>query len=102
MRVGRFAIVGLLLLIATSALGQTSPNPAAGATDCPPDVPNGPTLGSNPSGQSLSERLDRSKGVICPPAGIDTDMSAPPPGGGRTPVIRPPGSPGGDQSVQPK
>jgi hypothetical protein len=29
-------------------------------------------------------------------------MALPPPAGGRTPVIPPPGTPGGDQSVQPK
>jgi len=33
---------------------------------------------------------------------LDVFDSAPPPGGGKTPVIPPPGSPGGDPNVQPK
>jgi len=40
--------------------------------------------------------------VICPPADVDPDMHKPAPGGGRTPVIPPPGSPGGDQKSVPK
>jgi hypothetical protein len=50
----------------------------------------------------LSDKLARSKGVICPPAGIDRDMQVTPPGGGHLKVIPPPGTPGGDQNVQPK
>jgi len=52
--------------------------------------------------RSLSDRLARSDGVICPPPGVDPAISAPPPGGGRTPVISPPGSPGGDPNIRPK
>jgi hypothetical protein len=51
---------------------------------------------------NLSDELSRSKGVICPPAGIDPGISAPPVGGGVTPVIPPPGTPGGDPSIIPK
>jgi len=40
--------------------------------------------------------------VICPPAAIDRDMEVKPPGGGQLKVIPPPGTPGGDQGVQPK
>ena len=51
----------------------------------------------------LSEKLARSGGVICPPDHIDPEIRLPtPPTGGSMPVIPPPGSPGGDQSVQPK
>jgi hypothetical protein len=53
-------------------------------------------------GQTLSEQLSRSEGVICPPANVDPEMRRPAPEGGRTPVIRPPGSPGGDPTVRPK
>jgi hypothetical protein len=55
-------------------------------------------------GETLSERLDRSKGVIRPPSGIDPKIHkpAPTPNPKTTPVIPPPGTPGGDQSVQPK
>ena len=50
----------------------------------------------------LSDRLARSGGVICPPDQVDPEMNRPAPGGGKTPVIPPPGSPGGDPNVQPK
>jgi hypothetical protein len=50
----------------------------------------------------LSDRLSESRGIICPPAGIDPGIAAPPAGGGRTPVIPPPGTPGGDPSIVPK
>jgi hypothetical protein len=51
----------------------------------------------------LSEKLARSGGVICPPQHVDPEIKQPtPPTGSSMPVIPPPGSPGGDQSVQPK
>jgi len=53
-------------------------------------------------GRSLSDRLARSGGVICPPAQVDPAIKAPTPPEGSMPVIPPPGSPGGDPSVQPK
>ncbi len=53
------------------------------------------------SNQTLGEKLGQSNGVICPPE-VDSGMKAPTPEGGKTPVIPPPGSPGGDPSVQPK
>jgi hypothetical protein len=51
--------------------------------------------------KTLSEKLDQTAGVICPPA-IDPAIKAPTPNAGNTPVIPPPGSSGGDQTVQPK
>jgi hypothetical protein len=50
---------------------------------------------------SLSQKLDQGGGVICPPE-VDSQMKAPTPQTGKMPVIPPPGSPGGDQTVQPK
>jgi hypothetical protein len=47
---------------------------------------------------NLSDELSRSKGVICPRAGVDPGISAPAVGGGIMPVIPPPGTPGGDPS----
>jgi hypothetical protein len=52
--------------------------------------------------QTLSDHLAQSGGVICPPPGVDPEIEAPTPETGTTPVIPPPGTPGGDQSVQPK
>ena len=51
---------------------------------------------------NLSDKLARSGGVICPPEHVDPEIRQPTPPGGPMPVIPPPGSPGGDQSVQPK
>ena len=59
---------------------------------------NGATTGA---GENLSDKLARTDGVICPP-NVDPEIRAPTPDAGRTPVIPPPGSPGGDQSVRPK
>lgn len=50
---------------------------------------------------NLSQKLDDTAGVICPPD-VDPAMKAPTPKGGNTPVIPPPGSPGGNPNVQPK
>jgi len=63
-------------------------------------APEGTTTGQR--AEPLGDKLARSDGVLCPPAGIDPEMRAPAPGGGRTPVIPPPGSPGGDPSIRPK
>jgi hypothetical protein len=55
-------------------------------------------------GETLSEQLDRSGGVIKPPTGVDPKIEAPAPepNPGKMPVVPPPGSPGGDPNVQPK
>jgi hypothetical protein len=50
---------------------------------------------------SLSQKLDDTAGVICPPD-VDPAIKAPTPKAGNTPVIPPPGSPGGNPNVQPK
>ncbi len=87
----------------SSALAQSGgAAPAQQGAACPPDVKGGgPTVGSGSSG-SLSDKLAQSKGVICPPAGLDREMQVKPPSGGEIKVIPAPGTPGGDQSVQPK
>jgi len=51
--------------------------------------------------ENPSEKLSRDEGVLCPP-NVDPDIKAPTPDVGNTPVIPPPGSPGGDPSVRPK
>jgi hypothetical protein len=51
---------------------------------------------------NLSDKLARSGGVICPPEHVDPEIKQPTPPGGAMPVIPPPGSPGGDPSIQPK
>jgi hypothetical protein len=56
------------------------------------------------SNKPLSEKLDRTDGVIRPPANIAPDMTVRPPvpNPGTTLVIPPPGTPGGDESLDPK
>jgi hypothetical protein len=84
----------------------TQPDPRACEQPAQPETRGVPsTRGSAPtSGEAppLSDRLARTDGVICPPKGIDPEIVAPTPDVGRMPVIRPPGSPGGDPTVRPK
>ena len=55
-----------------------------------------------PNGSSLSDKLARSDGVICPPEHVDPEIKVETPPGGPMPVIPPPGSPGGDPNIHPK
>jgi hypothetical protein len=85
----------LSALAATLIVSSAAPVPAS-AADSQPCTPQ------EKSNQTLSEKLDQTSGVICPPD-IDPSMKAPTPkNGGNMPVIPPPGTPGGDPSVQPK
>lgn len=60
-----------------------------------------PKAGLETTGENLSDRLARTDGVICPPdVGPDIRLKAP--DAGTTPVIPPPGGPGGDPTVRPK
>ena len=88
---------------------QTAPPSPGRGTSCAPmqqppqsgtAAPEGTTTGQR--AEPLGDKLARSDGVLCPPAGVDPDMRAPTPEGGNTPVIPPPGSPGGDPSIRPK
>jgi hypothetical protein len=53
------------------------------------------------SSESLSDKLARTEGVLCPP-NVDPEIRAPTPDVGTMPIIPPPGTPGGDQTVRPK
>ena len=88
---------------------QTAPLAPVRATTCAPMqtapqqgtiTPEGATTGQR--AEPLSDKLARSDGVLCPPAGVDPEIRAPTPETGNTPVIPPPGSPGGDPAVRPK
>ena len=76
--------------------------------NCAPQQPSHPGAAASEGtttgqgAQPLGDKLAKSDGVLCPPAGVDPEMRAPTPQGGNTPVIPPPGSPGGDPSVRPK
>jgi len=106
--------VATLLAMPAAALAQAPPK-----TDAPvmpkaeqgkPDAcaPAHATVGKGadikmikPPEKPPSEQLAQSNGVICPPK-VDQEMAHPAPPGGTMPVLPPPGTPGGDQSVVPK
>ncbi len=85
---------------------------AAENVPAPPDTSGGngvllprqqPRSGSSAAPGSLSRELSRSGGVIHPPPTHDRSVVQPPnQGASRTPIIPPPGSPGGNPQVQPK
>ena len=90
-------------------LQQTAPPAPQRSANCAPTehstgstiAPDGTTTGR--SKEPLGDKLAKSDGVLCPPAGVDPEMRAPAPEtGSNTPVIPPPGSPGGDPSIRPK
>jgi hypothetical protein len=87
---------------------QVAPTAPDRATACTPTqttpngniAPNGTTTGQSQA--PLGDKLAKSDGVLCPPAGVDPQMRAPAPETGNMPVIPPPGSPGGDPTIRPK
>jgi hypothetical protein len=89
---------------------QTAPPAPQRSANCSPmhpqTQPGTPTQEGQTTGQArepLGDKLARSEGVLCPPAGIDPEIRAPTPeNGSNTPVIPPPGSPGGDPNLRPK
>ena len=71
----------------------------------PAQAQSNPERGPNAAGENgnLSEKLEKSNGVIKPREDVDPRIAKPtPPERLPTPVIPPPGSPGGDPDVQPK
>jgi len=114
MRHALFLICASVFSVA-SAAAQAPPtavtplSPTAVAGDCTPTkpaprrgtiAPEGSTTGQ--ASDPLSDQLAKSDGVLCPPSDIDPQMRAPAPEAGNTPVIPPPGSPGGNPNVRPK
>jgi hypothetical protein len=115
----RFFVSCVLMAVSGVASAQAPPVPAtppaptappavARANDCAPTqpvprgtvAPEGGTTGQR--AEPLGDKLARSDGVLCPPPGVDPEIRAPTPDAGNTPVIPPPGSPGGDPTVRPK
>jgi len=111
-------LLSCILLAAEAAHAQAPPAPATPAEQTAPPVrsdgcvpmqpvpprgtiaPEGTTTGR--SSEPLADKLARSNGVLCPPAGVDPEMRAPTPDTGNMPVIPPPGSPGGNPDIRPK
>jgi hypothetical protein len=100
------ALVALLPIPAALAQADQSGAPLghpSNPRDCMPSAGNNdPSPGDPKHNPPLSAQASPSAGVICPPPGIDPEISVPPTGGGNTPVIPPPGTPGGDPTIQPK
>jgi hypothetical protein len=102
----RFTRTPLLVVFgcaaASVAIAQAQPPGPSRAPD-----QNAPSQFDAQSGgqrnQTLSERLDRSGGVIHPPGDVDPQMRvAPPATGDKMPVVPAPGGPGGDPTIKPK
>jgi hypothetical protein len=96
---------GVLALAAGPAAAQNAnPAPEQRAVPAPDRAPpesSGSSTG--PGNGSAGEDLARSHGVITPPATGDQSVVPPPRAGGQSmPVIPPPGTPGGNQDVQPR
>ena len=86
-----------------------APNATAVADNCAttaqsvqPRSNTEPGATTGQAGEPLADKLAKSNGVLCPPSGVDPEIRAPTPDAGKTPVIPPPGSPGGNLNVQPK
>ncbi|MGB8401571.1 hypothetical protein [Bradyrhizobium sp.] len=108
----------VLMVVSGVAVAQTAPAPPPTETapplparpgNCTPmrpaprsgtAVPEGMTTGQN--AEPLADKLAKSDGVLCPPPGVDPEMRKPAPDAGTTPVIPPPGSPGGSPSIRPE
>jgi hypothetical protein len=97
--------VTAVILMAAPAMAQ-NPQPASPTNPtvqvAPPSAAAPPEKIAPPS-DGLSNRLSQQRGTIDPP-NVDPKMTVHPPANtrGTTPVIPPPGSPGGNPSVVPK
>jgi hypothetical protein len=93
-RIGLVVAAVVLGFAAVAVAEEPASRPAAGQSTTPSMPPA--------SGTSSSD-LNRSGGVITPPAGVDPEIKQTPPAtGARMPIIPPPGTPGGDPAVKPK
>jgi hypothetical protein len=98
-------MAGLVVGVTPVAWAQGPPQPAEtlkSESTGPQDPRSTGSVGR--SNAPLSDKLERTGGVIRPPADIAPDMAVRPPvpDPGTTRVIPPPGTPGGDQTVEPK
>jgi hypothetical protein len=87
-------VLAVLMSVAGLVVAGSTTAHSADTTGCTPQE-------RQQANQNLSQKLDDAAAVICPPD-VDPGMKAPTPKAGNTPVIPPPGSPGGDPNVQPK
>lgn len=98
-------IMALLLCAGTGVAAAQTPDGTGGTAPGQGPAANSQNSPSVPGGApgSLSKELNRSGGVIRPPATHDRGVVSPPNQGvSRTPIVPPPGTPGGNPNVQPK
>lgn len=98
------ALLGSPVLAQGTAPAGTAPPPGS-QTAIPEKVaPPQDGIAEPAPGRSLSDHLDGTNGVLVPNGDPDPGIAVQPPdtGPGSTIVIPPPGSPGGDPTVQPK
>ena len=98
----RLAVV--FAVIAAAAWMMVAYSVAQTTAPLPPETPSHQTIpeASGSSTDPLGDKLDRSGGVIKPPAGIDPGLSRPPPQHGRSRVIAPPGTGSNRPDIEPK
>ncbi len=89
---------------AAPASAQGTPGDPAGNQTIPEKMPKGENGTATGRGETLSDKLDASGGVIKPPQDVDPGIlkPAPVPEPNSTPVIPPPGMPGGPPGPEPK
>ena len=94
----RMSLVATVIFALGTAAAVSADEPSNRQAPNQPATPAVP-----PTSGTLSSDLNRSGGVIKPPAGIDPEIKqTPPPTGATMPVIPPPGTPGGNPAVKPK
>lgn len=83
---------------------QQAPNMPAPKDTIPEKVEPADPATTGTTRGTLSDKLEKSDGVIRPPANMDPEITvpAPVPNPGTTPVIPPPGTPGGNPTIEPK
>ncbi|HEX3419257.1 MAG TPA: hypothetical protein VHT21_23080 [Stellaceae bacterium] len=92
-----------ICLIAAAILGFGALVVAADEPSGRPGAGQPATPATPPATGTSSSDLNRSGGVITPPAGVDPEIKQTPPATGSTmPIIPPPGTPGGNPAVKPK
>lgn len=96
------ASAALFISTVTAASAQNRPSAIDPKGCAPHELRTDGKAPDGKAGDTLSNKLARTGGVICPP-NVDPEIKAPTPEhSNKMPVIPPPGSPGGDPSVQPK
>ncbi|HUZ66431.1 MAG TPA: hypothetical protein VMU56_02080 [Beijerinckiaceae bacterium] len=93
-------------LIAAPFAADAQSTPGAPGSDqvIPEKQAPGPVSPQNAKRGNLSDKLNKTNGVLKPPSGVDPKMNrpAPAPHPNSMRVIPPPGTPGGKGGVQPK